>query len=234
MLRAVIAGGLATLAVTATAQQKPIATGKPAQNCRIAPTESRTHATGPGMTMDSVATCSFDAAAKKVTCTNRFKDSRGIPTTGISVTTYTSVDDLIEEAKVVPPLRRSLRTETTTKTNASSITATLVNSYDSQKRLIREVGTGPKGVQSTTTYSSWDAKGRPTLGTTVHPGGKNSLTITYNDSTRTQTTTTAGLLGQSLSCSVTFDANGNAIATSCLGAASGSKTTITATDKICR
>ena len=105
--------------------------------------------------------------------------------------------------------------------------------YDAQKRLVREVGTGPTGVQYTTSYTTWDAKGRPTSGTTVHPGGKNTLGITYNDVTRTQTMTSTSQ-GQGVNCGATFDVNGNTVATQCYGSVSSSKTTITATEKICR
>jgi hypothetical protein len=233
MLRPLIAAALAALGMAANAQQKPTTSSKPAEKCRIAPTALRTRSTGPGVAIDTITTCTFDRAAKKVTCTNRFKDSRGLPTTSISITSFASVDDLIDEAKVVPPLRRSTRTDTTTKTNSQSTTSSLVNTYDSQKRLVREVGTGPTGVQSTTTYTSWDGKGRPTSGASVHPGGKNNLTVTYNGATRTQTTTSASQ-GQAISCGITFDADGNTVSTSCLGSLSGSKTTITATEKICR
>ena len=98
--------------------------------------------------------------------------------------------------------------------------SSIANTYGAQKRLVREVGTGPTGVQSTTTYTTWDAKGRPTAGTTVRPGGKNNLTIAYNDTSRTQTTISASQ-GQAVNRTATFDVNGNTVATSCLGTLSG-------------
>jgi hypothetical protein len=58
------------------------------------------------------------------------------------------------------------------------------------------------------------------------------IPTTYNTS-RTQTTTSASQ-GQAVNCTATFDVNGNAVASSCLGTLSGSKTTITANEKICR
>ena len=75
--------------------------------------------------------------------------------------------------------------------------------------------------------------GVATAGTTVHPGGKNNLTIAYNDTSRTQKTTCASQ-SQAVNCTATFDVNGNTVAIACLGTLSGSKTTITATEKICR
>jgi hypothetical protein len=88
--------------------------------------------------MDTVTACSIDRTAKKTTCTTRFKDTRGIPTTSISITSFASLDDLIDETKVVPPLRRSTRTDTATKTSSSSTTSSIANTYDAQKRLARD------------------------------------------------------------------------------------------------
>jgi YD repeat-containing protein len=88
----------------------------------------------------------------------------------------------------------------------------------------------------TTTYTSWDSKGRPTVGTTAHPGGRTTTAIAYNDAGRTQTTTSA-TGGARTVCQMTFDADGNATATSCKvdgTAQTGSKTTIAKTDTICR
>lgn len=150
-----------------------------------------------------------------------------------SISRFASLDDLIGQAKAVPPLRRSTRTDTTIKTSSSSTTSSIANSHDAQKRLVRDIGTGSTGVQYTTTYTTWDAKGRPTADTTVHSGGKNNLTIAYDDASRTQTTTSASQ-SQAVNCTATFDANGNTIATSCLVTLSGSKTTIAATETVCR
>ena len=221
MLRLLTAATLAALGIGSSAQTPA---GKPAENCRIAATAFKMLATGLGLAMETVTACSFDRAAKTTTCTNRFKDSRGIPTTSVAITTFASLDDTIDEIKAIPPLRRSIRTDVTTKTNSSSTKSSIANTYDAQKGLLREVGTGPTGVQYTTTYTSWDSKGRPTSGTTVHTGGKNNIALTYNDAARTQTMTGVSQ-GPSVNCSATFDVNGHSVSTSCYGSVSSSKRT---------
>jgi hypothetical protein len=236
MLRPLLACGLlAAAALPGLAHQKP-ADSAGAQSCRTIATASTTHTKGHGFTTDTTAACSYDRTTNKATCTNRYTDSHGTKTTSVSVTTYESLADAIDEVRVVPPLRKSMRTDTTVKSGRGTTTSSLVNTYDRQKRLVQEVGTATASAKFTTTYTSWDKAGRPTAGRTVHPGVTNSLTITYNDATRTQTTTsTAG--GLRISCDLTFDANGNPVSTTCVGSAassSSSTTRTTATERICR
>ena len=108
MLRLLIAAGLAALVGT-NPQQKSGDPAKPDEQCRIAATALRTRNTGPGVAMETVTACSVDRMVRKTTCTTRFKDTRGIPTTSISITSFASLDDLVDETTVVPPLRRSTR-----------------------------------------------------------------------------------------------------------------------------
>ena len=88
----------------------------------------------------------------------------------------------------------------------------------------------------TTTYTSWDAAGRPTAGTSVTKAGTNALTLIYNDAKRTlQTTTDPG--GPRIVCDLAFDTHGNQATTACRSGTNPpneSKTTTTATEKICR
>ena len=69
----------ASTIISASAQQKPITTHKPEANCRIAATAVRTRNTGPGFAMDTVTTCSFDRAAKRVTCTESIQGHARYP-----------------------------------------------------------------------------------------------------------------------------------------------------------
>ena len=214
----------------------------PAGACRTFATALTIRSTGSGVSLEITTTCAYDKTTNKSTCTSKSRDSRGESTT-VAVTSFSSVDDVIAETQVIPPLRRSLRTETTIREKGGSRASSLVNSYDGKGRLVREVGSADailkrpvSTTKYTTTYTSWDSKGRPTAGTTAHPGGRTTTAIAYNDAARTQTTTSV-TGGQRTVCQMTFDASGNAIATSCtVGgiAQTQSKTTINKTDTICR
>jgi len=226
---------LACLAWPALAQETAGA-GSNAPDCRTIVKAAATHTGGHGFTTDTTTACAYDKTTNKATCTNTYQDSHGTKTTSVSVTTYASLADVIDEVTVVPTLRRSLRTDSTIKGPRGTTTSTLVNTYDRQHRHVEEVATASAGQKATTTYSSWDAAGRPTAGRTVHPGVTTTLAISYNDGTRTQTTTSTGG-GLHITCSMQFDANGNQLSTRCLGAAASSSnatTKTTATERICR
>jgi hypothetical protein len=218
--------------------ERALGAGAPAmvQDCRAIATAATTHSKGPGFTADTTTTCRYDKAANTSTCTNKYTDILGTSTTTVSVTTFSTLADAIDEIAVIPPRRRSLRTDTTAQGSRGETTSSLVNTYDRQNKLVQEVGESSAGGTFTTTYTSWDEAGRPTAGKTVTRGSINSLTLAYHDASRTLTTTTdAG--GQRLVCQLTFDAQGNPAATSCKGPGgmtNASTTTTTATEKICR
>jgi hypothetical protein len=206
------------------------------QECRTAATAASTRSRGTGFTAETTTACQYDKATNQSTCTNKYADSVGTSTTTVSVTTFASLADAVDEIKVIPPRRRSLRTDTTATGPRGSTTSSLVNTYDRQNRLVEEVGESSGGGTFLTTYTSWDQAGRPTAGKTVTRGNINSLTLSYDDAARTMTTTTdTGM--QKLICTLTFDVNGNSAATACKGPGgitSGSTTSTTATEKICR
>jgi hypothetical protein len=89
-----------------------------------------------------------------------------------------------------------------------TVTATLVNTYDARRRLVKDVGSDGPGREATTTYTAWDAAGRPTAGATVSKGSRGTLAIAYDNAARTMTTTISGGGGR-VTCTMTFDANGN-------------------------
>ena len=198
-------------------------------------TAATTRSKSPGFSADTTTTCTYDKATNQSTCTNKYSDNLGTSTTTVSVTTFASLADAIDEIKVIPPRRRSLRTDTTATGPRGSAASSLVNSYDRQNRLVQEVGESPNGT-FTTTYTAWDDGGRPTAGKTVTLANINSLTLAYDNRARTLTTTT-DTGGQRLVCVLTFDANGNPTASSCKGPGgitNNSTTSSTATEKICR
>ncbi len=205
------------------------------QTCRVGPTRSTTNTSAQpgGHTSTTTTSCHYDKAKNTASCSSAYEDNLGTKTKSTSETTFASVSDVIDEIKTIPPRRLSLKTVTT-----GPIPTTLTYSYDDLKRLIKEVSTTAQGSVYTTTYSSWDKDGRPTKGKTVYTKAPTTeVEITYNDATRTQITK-AGAGSQWVTCDLVFDENGNPASTTCKSPAgpvtSQSKTTTTATEKICR
>ncbi len=85
----------------------------------------------------------------------------------------------------------------------------------------------PSGQRSTTTYTAWDAAGRPTMATVLAGRQSSTQSISYDDARRTQSMTSGGVM-----CTQTFDENGNPTAGSCGGATVS--TTVLTTQRICR
>lgn len=223
--------GLLALALIGTLQ----ATLPP---CRVAAVEFTAVNKAPNLTAESTSTCIFDRKALTFTCTTQHTDSVGTKTTAVSLTTYESIGDIVDEVAVIPPRLRSTRVDSTTEGNRGSTKSVVNYSYDPQHRLTTEVATtqGSKSV-ATTTYTSWDTQGRPTAGKITVSGSRGStLSLSYDDATRMQTIT-SDAMGQRVTCEMGFDANGNSITHSCRGSGglmSSAKTTIGKTEKICR
>ena len=222
--------GLLALALLGTPQTPP--------PCRMAAVEFSAVNKAPNLKAESTSTCIFDRKALTFTCTTQHKDSLGTKTTAVSVTSYESIADIVDEVAAIPPRLRSNRVDSTTEGNRGATKTNVVYTYDAQQRLTTEVATtqGSKSV-ATTTYTSWDAQGRPTAGTINVSGSRGStLSLSYDDAKRVQTITSdAG--GQRVTCEMGFDANGNSISHSCRGSgglASTATTTIGKTEKICR
>jgi hypothetical protein len=213
------------------------------KTCRTFATALTIRSTGSGTSLEIATTCTYDRTTNKATCTSKSRDGRG-ESTMVAVTSFQTLDDMLAETQVIPPLRRYVRTDTTSRDRSGSRTSSLVNTYDAKGRLIGEAGSSnptlgqPASTGTfTTTYTSWDSKGRPTAGTTAHPGGRTTTAIAYNDAARTQTTTSITGGAARTVCQMTFDQSGNAIATSCVVdgvARTQSKTTVAKTETICR
>jgi hypothetical protein len=208
------------------------------QECRVAATSSTTKTTAQhGFSSTTTTACRYDKAANKSTCTNLYEDTVGTKTKTVSVTTFASIADVIDEVKVNPPKRLSTKVETTGEGNRGPTDATLVYTYDDQRRLTKEAASSKNAPSYTTTYTAWDKSGRPTAGSTVFTKApRTAIKIAYDEAARTVNTTT-GVGSQWITCEMKFDVNGNAASTACkspVGPASESTTTTTATENICR
>jgi YD repeat-containing protein len=141
----------------------------------------------------------------------------------VQVTDYRSTDEFVDEVKSIPPRTLSLRTTAT-----GGLVFTRTNSYDAQRRLTGFTNTAA-GETITTTYTTWDNAGRPTAGAQSNAG---TISISYNDAGRSQTTVIFGL-GNEVA---TFDLNGNPL-TSVRDTGVGpvtTTTTIASTANVCK
>ena len=170
----------------------------------------------------------------EVGCQLTFVDSAGGPGTGTQTTRFASRSDLVDEVAVVPPVSRALGTTTVTSAAGGSLTTTATHTYDGQRRLMStQVVTAPIPVigslTTITTYSSWDASGRPTAGTATGPGGS-TVTISYDNTNRTVTQNTGPN-----TCTQTYDQNGIIIREGCTGTtASTTVVTVNSTQQVCK
>ena len=172
--------------------------------------------------------CTFNPASNEGTCTNDYSDTMGTTFTSVSVTGHATKGDVVDEVSVIPPLNRSLGTTTTVTGGRLNSTSTSTHAYDGQKRLTSTASVSrPAGQTSTTTYTAWDSAGRPRAARQGSGGSSTTQSFSYDTATRTQTSTNAGM-----TCTQTFDANGNPVLGTCPGSAA--TTTILSTQQICR
>jgi YD repeat-containing protein len=186
-----------------------------------------THTTVAGtLVANQSTTCSFDRPSLQFRCTHNYSDNQPTQRTFNTVSTYGSVDDIVDELNVVPPRQLVLTAATV---NGHSVTY----SYDAQKRLTRAVST----AGATQTYTAWDSFGRPTAATDVGPGFNNTHAISYNNTARTRTTV---VVNANVTTVEIFDANGfvtSTVATSTVvGAPAVSTMTalVSSTGQVCK
>lgn len=173
--------------------------------------------------------CTFDEKAVEGTCTNDYSDSTGRRFRSVSVTRHASLGDVVDEVSVIPPLQRALGTATTLTGSGADTTSSATLEYDTQKRVASVTAeTRPGAQRSITTYTAWDAAGRPTAATVVAAGRTSTQRFSYDDARRTQTMDGSG----GVVCTQTFDQNGNPSVATCPG--STSTTTVLTTQRICR
>lgn len=199
------------------------------QRCRIFAATYQTVSRSAAFNSTITGSCRFDPARNETTCINDYRDSMGGTSRSTAVTAFAARADAIDEVRVVPPLRRSTGTVTTATGSNGTTTSTLTNTYDAQRRLVRETGNN-----YTTTYTAWDAAGRPTAATSTNNGQTLQMTMVYDDAARTLLLTTSGR-GFSQACTSTFDVNGTNISNVCGSGATAvtATTTIQTTAQVC-
>ena len=203
----------------------------PRQVCMTMATATTTKGTGTGFTSEATSACAFDSATSRLTCTNDYKSSQGTAATSTTVTASTRSRGAIDETAVIPPRRRALRVDTTATSARGSSTSHIVYTYDRENRLLQEA----TSAGAVTTYSAWDAAGRPTSGESVSQAGTNALILTYDDAARADLSTVTGSTNK-VGCLETFDADGNRATFACSGpggVTSRSMTSVTATRGYC-
>jgi hypothetical protein len=202
-------------------------TAAPPAACRTGVETYRIVTTSPVFTSTTEGRCTFDREKVEGTCTNEYRDGQGRRFTSVSVTRHASIADVVGEVSVVPPLMRALETATTVSGGGADTTGVNTLSYDAEGRLQSMTAVSrPSGQRSVTTYTAWDRAGRPMAGLTEAGRVSTPMTLSYDDSTRTLSTTTAGQ-----TCTQNFDANGNPTVARCAG--STSTTTVLTTQRIC-
>ena len=204
-------------------------------SCRNVPTELTALVTGPGGFSATIkTTCSFNVSSKRSDCTSRYLDSQGTTTESTTTSTYNSMADVVDELAVNPPLVYVASTAATQVGSRGKTSGGTTNTFDGNRRIIKTLNTSASG-ESTTTYTAWDAAGRPTQASDVGRGFSNTRAISYDNVARTRTTVVNG--GQ-LKTVETFDANGLQIATETTSVAQSmaSKTTVTiaASQSVCK
>ena len=195
-------------------------------SCRTYPTNASVHTitTASNVTFDALETGTFDASTKKSTVLTMFANGAPCST---HVANYNSVADFVDEVRVIPGVFLVTSDVNTNSGACGAGTATGTYTYDAQRRLT-QISNSAGGV---TTYTAWDASGRPTFGTSSGA----STSIVYDDAARTATSTQVGSSGTSVG-TLTFDANGNQVRNVVVqnGVTSTTTFTITATAQVCK
>ena len=170
--------------------------GPDGTDCRTYPTATTDVVVDNASTVRVTSSGTFDTASNRLTYTVHYDDNAGPDFTYQQVTDYRSTDEFVDEVRTIPPRRLSVRTVAT-----GGVAFTVNNSYDAQRRLTGFTRTAA-GETVTTTYTAWDGSNRPTAGGQSNAG---TISISYNDTARSQTTVIVGL-GSEVA---TFDLNGN-------------------------
>jgi YD repeat-containing protein len=179
----------------ALAQETTAQASAPGGGCRTYPTSVVNTTVSPGATVTLTYSGTHDTATHQTTYSFKYSDKSGGSYSYVQVVKYPSTASFVDEVQVIPP-----RPHATTTTVTGGVSYVLTNQYDAQGRLTTATNEAA-GTTITTTYTAWDATGRPTAGKNSVTG---PLTITYDDATRTATTKSAGgTQAQS------YDANGN-------------------------
>jgi hypothetical protein len=202
--------------------------GTSSTSCRTGVATYRIVTTSASFTSTINGSCTFNPSTVEGTCTNNYTDTLGSSFTSVSVTRHATRGDVVDEVSVIPPLNRALGTTTTITGAGPTTTNTATLGQDGQRRLVSITAVSqPSGQTTTTTYTAWDSAGRPTAGTVVGAGQPIGQTFSYDNASRTQTSASSGV-----TCTQTFDQNGNPSVGTCPG--STATMTVLTTQQICR
>lgn len=153
--------------------------------------------------------CQFDTATRILRCTVAL--SGGGCSTSIRSQTYATVADFVEEAEAVGRTRYSTW-ENISSGNCTASTSSRSFTYGPDKRPVRSV-TENAGFRIDTTFTAWDALGRPTEASSISTGTSNcsrTESITYDDTARTETGRLNGCGSSSVGVAA-YDAAGNPV-----------------------
>lgn len=197
-----LTGSLLTAALTAAACSSSSTPVTPTGGtCRTYPTAVTTTTAPQTILNNAVTVQNFNTTTNELTATT---STVGGVVCSITVSTYNSRADFVDEVKVIPPV--SLLTESkTTNTGACGTASVDVRyEYDSQRRLLHVINNGVLVAS----YASWDSSGRPTAGAAI---GGGTTSIVYNNSARTQVQTLSPAGAASQTTTTTFDLDGNVV-----------------------
>lgn len=216
----------AILSAACSEDRPPSPIGPSPTSCRTYATSYLQAGTVAGLPINDAQTCSFNEATNQLTCTLTRSGASGC---GTSVATYPSKAAFVDEVRVVPPLTLMTSYTVALQNVCGGGGGTVTYSYDGQRQ------TGFVDGAITGTYTNWDSSGRPTAGTLAVGGISTSQTITYNDATRTATTTSIGG-GSTTTQSYEYDTRGIVVRTTlnAPGVSSTSTVTTNATGQVCK
>jgi YD repeat-containing protein len=158
----------------------------------------QTTTSGTSVVFNALESASFDASTNRVTVQTKF--ANGAPC-NTAIANYNSVADFVDEVRVNPPIDRQTGNSTTNSGQCGTGGGSATFTYDAQRRLTKI--TNNLGV--VTSYSAWDASGRPTTGSLVDG---TTITFVYDDAARTWTQTQVPPTAARSVSTETFDGNG--------------------------
>jgi hypothetical protein len=198
-------------------------------SCRTLATASTGTTITGTVTSQTTTNCSFHSDTNQIVCTIQASDTTGASSTTTQTSTYPSRASLVDEITVIPPLQHVLSVVSSATGTSGSSSSTLNYTYDGQGRL---TATDLVELGYVTTFTSWDASGRPLAGS----AGSNTVTYSYDDAQRSMTSvnTASGL--QPLTCVLRYDTNGNPTSQTCSSGGDSVTTTYvtTATTQVCK
>lgn len=212
---------LASFALLAACSRSPASpSGSPGAGSGSGTTACRTYATAysyvtasPGGTAETSARCGIEPGTTSLACTfTQSSSPQGCTTAWETRTTYVSLADFVNEPIGSTRARDRITRGTATSPSCpagSNPDTTTTYLYDSTRRLLQVTTTGAASPPTVTSYTLWDGRGRPTLGTIAVPGQPSTIvSFVFDDPGRTclQLLTVAG--GQSFATVLTYDADG--------------------------